>query len=85
MFSGVGSGHKVAAAGAVGEPPKADARELQLLAFILRLLRRKRLLIDEVRRVCTDAEAALRASVNIHIYIYIYVYTYKYTRYSDYY
>lgn len=53
----------VEAAGAgVPEPPKASETELQLLAYLLRLLKRKRLLISETRRVCRDAEDALRAS-----------------------
>lgn len=54
-----------AAAGAVsGKPPKADENELQLLAYLLRLLKRKRIIINETRRTCKEAEAALRASGN---------------------
>lgn len=66
MYSTVGIGKlMVAAAGAVtGEPPKAEETELQLLAYLLRLLKRKRLIINETRRACKDAEAALRASGN---------------------
>jgi hypothetical protein len=38
---------------------RAEPKELQLLAYILRLLLRKRLLMDENKAVCTEAERDL--------------------------
>ena len=39
---------------------QADPREMQLLAYVLRLLERKRLLITELKVVCAEAEREMR-------------------------
>jgi len=39
---------------------QADPKELQLLAYVLRLLERKQLLMGELKAVCTEAERELR-------------------------
>lgn len=46
-----------------GSVVKADPQELQLLAYILRLLERKKLLMNELKKVCGEAERELRSAV----------------------
>ena len=53
-----------AAAEAAAANIKADAKELQLLAYCLRLLERKSLLMHELKQVCTEAERELKRICN---------------------
>ena len=43
-----------------GEAVHADPKELQLIAYVLRLLERKRLLMVELKNICAEAERELR-------------------------
>ena len=45
---------------AAGGAVQADSKELQLLAYVLRLLERKRIVMRELKSVCAEAERELR-------------------------
>jgi hypothetical protein len=65
-WGGDGDGHDVngarpsAGGGHGASAVKADTRELQLLAYVLRLLERKQLLMTELKAVCIEAERELK-------------------------
>jgi len=63
----VASGTGKTAVASANEQAKAAPKELQLLAYILRLLQRKRMLIGEQRAVCGDCEEyLLRVGREVH-------------------